>query len=364
MSLHGGPGFEHRVAEYVKGALAPLCTDVCYDRMGNLVARIAGDAGDADAPADPHADARPAAASAARPKQRPPRLMLAAHVDEIALIVTRIEEGGFLRVAQTGGFDPRTLVGQEVVVHASRPLRGVVGSKPPHLTTPEERKKAPSLEDLFIDLAMPEVRVREQVRVGDRVTIHRDPLELMNGRIAGKALDNRASAAVLLECARTLRSLRHEADVYLVCTVQEEVGMRGAAAVVETVRPDIAIAVDVTFGDFPGQAPDESFKLGKGPAITFGPNIHPQVFGGLRDTAVRHHIPYQIELSQEPTGTDANAFQTAGDGVATGLVGVAIRYVHTSVECVAYADIEDCGRLLAFYATTVDRSVVEGLSCY
>jgi endoglucanase len=341
LAAHGGPGFEEaEVAPLIQQALQPYVDRVWSDRMGNVIALRSGTG------------------------ESRPRVMLAAHMDEIALVITRIESGGFLRVWQTGGFDPRVLAGQEVIVHGKRPVLGIVGSKPPHLTTPEERNRPTPLEDLYIDVAMPEARVRELIRVGDRVTIRRQPIELLNDRLAGKALDNRASLAILLECLHELQTLRHTADVYAVATVQEEVGLRGARVAVEGVKPDIAIAIDVTFAEFPGQSADRQFTLGKGPAIAFGPTIHPKVFAGLRQIADDYGIPWQLELTQGPTGTDASAMQIAMEGVACGLVGVPIRYMHTSVETVSCTDIVHCGRLLAHYIARLDTAQVEGLTCY
>jgi tetrahedral aminopeptidase len=341
LESHGGPGFEQAVAEKCVTAFNEYTEDVQIDKLGNVIALVRGEG---DGPR--------------------PKILLSAHMDEIALVVTKIDKGGFLRVWQAGGFDPRTLVGQEVVVHGKQPLLGIVGSKPPHLTSPEERSKAAPLEDLFIDVAMSEERVRELVNVGDRITLHRETMDLLNNRISGKALDDRTSIAVILECLRLLKPMRHVADVYAVATVQEEVGVRGATTAGYGVNPDIGIGIDVTFADMPGQDADVSFKIGKGPAIAFGPNIHPKVFQGLRDAAVEHHIPYQLELSQGPTGTDARAFQITREGIASGLVGIAIRYMHCSVETGSYDDIIDCGRLLAHYITTVDAKTVEGLTCY
>lgn len=341
LDTHGGPGFEEATAEVIREAFREYTSDIQTDKMGNLIAVIHGEG---DGPR--------------------PRILLSAHMDEIALIVTKIEDGGFLRVWQAGGFDARTLVGQEVVVHGKRDLLGIVGSKPPHLTTPDERNQAAPLEDLYIDLAMPLEQVRDVVTVGDRITLHRETMELLNHRLSGKALDNRTSVAIVLECLEHLRHLKHGADVYAVASVQEEVGVRGATTVGYGVNPDIAIAIDVTFADMPGQAPDESFKLGKGPAVAFGPNIHPKIFKKLTETATDNRIPYQLELSQGPTGTDGRAFQIAREGLAVGLVGIAIRYMHTSVELGSYDDVVDCGRLLAHFIASVDSSTVEGLTCY
>lgn len=341
LDSHGGPGFEQAIAEKVTRAFKEYTADVQTDTMGNVIGVVKGE-GDGSRP----------------------KILLSAHMDEIALVVTKIEKGGFLRVWQAGGFDPRTLVGQEVVVHGKQTLRGIVGSKPPHLTSPAERKKAAPLEDLYIDVAMSESHVRELVNVGDRITLYRETMDLMNNRISGKALDNRTSIAIILECLRFLKPLRHVADVYAVASVQEEVGVRGATTVGYGVNPDIAIAIDVTFADMPGQDPDYRLKSGKGPAVSFGPNIHPKVFKGLKDAAVENHIPYQLELDQGPTGTDARAFQLVREGIACGLVGIPIRYMHCSVESGSYDDVVETGRLLAHYIATVNGETVEGLSCY
>lgn len=345
LSQHGGSGFEQSVGNTIRTSFSRYTDDIQTDQLGNLIAHISG-GGD---PAK---------------KGVRPRILLSAHMDEIALMVTEITEDGFLRVAETGGFDARTLVGQEVVVHATQRVLGIIGSKPPHLTTPEERKHAVSLEDLYIDVAMRASNVRDQIQIGDRVTIAREPLTLQQGRIAGKALDNRASIAILLECMAHLQGVVHHAEVDFVATVQEEFGMVGAQTAGYRLKPDIAIAVDVTFGALPGQAPHESFALGAGPVITMGPTIHRKVFQGLRETAVQQRIPFQVEVSQGSTGTEADVLQLVAQGLAVGIVGVPIRYMHTSVETVTYDDIVACGQLLAHYIASLDETVVEGLTCY
>ncbi|WP_067618550.1 M42 family metallopeptidase [Alicyclobacillus acidiphilus] len=342
LTAHGGPGDESSVRRLIQEAFAPYIDDMTVDTLGNLIAFKRGE-GDG----------------------RRPRVLLSAHMDEIALMVAKIEEGGFLRIEQTGGFDPRTLVGAEVLVHtATGSLIGIVGAKPPHLTPPEERKKAAPLADLFVDLGRSEDDVRQRVRIGDRITLSREVYQLRNDRFACKSLDNRTSVAIILETLEWLSKYRHTADIYAVASVQEEVGLRGAYTVVHGVEPDIAIAIDVTFGSFPGIAADEGFRLDGGPAISYGPNLHRKVFQGLVDTAEAHGIPYQIELSQSPVGADAAAFQIVSGGFASALVGIPIRYMHTSVETGSYRDIEKCARLLAHYILQLDMNKVEDLSCY
>ncbi|ASS77198.1 aminopeptidase [Tumebacillus algifaecis] len=342
MAEWGIPGYEDRIAARLREALTPFTDDIRIDKIGNLIAKIEG-------------------------KGTAPRksVMLAAHMDEIGLMVTKIEPQGFLRVTRLGGVDPRTQVAQEVMVHTkSGDYVGIVGSKPPHLTSKEERDKAWSLDELFIDIGMPEEMVREKVSVGDPVTIRREPMELQFDRISGKALDNRASIASVLECVVELQNLEHSVDVYVVGTVQEERGRVGAGQAVYGVQPDIGIAIDVTFGEMPGSPSDATFPLGSGPAIAVGPNIHRKITKGLTETAERLEMAYTFEFLEDDTGTDAWVMQVQRAGVPTGLVSIPLRYMHTSVETVRYSDIQEVGKLLAHYIAGIDAEYVEGLSCY
>lgn len=341
LQTSGGPGDEEAISAKLRTLFSVYSDDIRTDALGNLIVKVAGEG-----------------------LGRRPRILLGAHMDEISLLVSAIEPGGFLRLAQTGSFDARTLVGQEVLVHGKESLVGVVGSKPPHLTTAKERLQAAPLEDLFVDVAMPHATVVQCITIGDRVTVRQTPKPLLNNRFFGKSLDNRTSLTILLECLQSLRGLKHTADVFVVATTQEEVGLRGAAAAAYSLRPDIAIAVDVTWADMPGQPADLSFRMGDGPVIVFGPNIHPKVFQALKQTAIEHNVPWQMELSQDPTSTDGAAFQIAGDGIATGVLGIAIRYMHTSVETGSYQDILQTARLLAHFIAEVDAKLVEGLTCY
>lgn len=293
-----------------------------------------------------------------------PRVMITAHTDEISLMVAHIDKGGFLRVAEVGGFDPRTLLGQEVIVHGKRKLPGVVGSKPPHLSSPAERNKSVPLQELFIDLAMPEESVRELVNVGSFITISRRTMELSGGRLAGKAMDNRAGVTTLAICLSELRKLRFAADVYAVGTVQEEIGCKGAQTAAFRLLPDLAVAIDVCHGETPGVASDLVQKLGGGPVVSFGPRIHPKLFKRLTDVARDANIPVQIEVTQGPTWTDADPIQIVQAGIPTALISIPLRYMHTSVETLAFEDVRHAGLLLARFIASLDMSFVEGLTCY
>ncbi|BCJ85393.1 M42 family metallopeptidase [Effusibacillus dendaii] len=341
METPGVSGYESAISKLVESQLRLFTDKIKRDKVGNLIACVEGEG---DSPR--------------------PRILIAAHMDEIGLIVTKIEQGGFVRFTQLGGFDPRTLIGQEVVVHGRTDCHGIVGSKPPHLTKPEEREKTIPLKELYIDLAMPEASVQERVQVGDIITIHRKAMQLQNGFLAGKALDNRASVAAMLECLQEMKRLRIQADVYAVATVQEEVGLRGAVTAAFGIDPDIGIALDVTHGLTPGTANDLAFKPDAGCVIAGGPNIHREIFEKFSELAKRHNIKHQIRFNQGPTGTDANAIQITRDGIPTGLLSVPLRYMHTSVETICYRDVERTGKLLAYFIEAVDQSFVEGLSCY
>jgi len=294
-----------------------------------------------------------------------PRLFFAAHADEIGLMVTRVEEEGFLRFTTIGGFDPRTLWGQEVTVHGKNRLWGVIGPRPPHLTTTRERKKETRLEHLFIDTGLPPEEVKNSVNTGDHVSINRDFTQMANRRYAsGKALDNRAGVAALLLFAEELARFKHVSEVYFVFTAQEEVGARGALTSTCSVEPDLGIAVDVCHGNMPRTRQDETFELGKGPVLGHGPNIHPYIFKRLQNTAEENRLPYMTEPHAGPTPTDARSIQITGEGVASGLVSLPLRYMHTSVEVVNLDDLEVMAKLLSLFTASVDKKTVEELRCY
>lgn len=295
--------------------------------------------------------------------ERPPRVLAAAHIDSIGGMVTAIERGGFLRFAPVGGVDRRLLLAQEVEVHGRRVVPGVIGSRPPHMTTAEERKRLPAVEDLYIDTGLPEAEVREAVRVGDPVLPRHEFIRLQGDRISSRYLDNRASAAALAVALEELRRLPHEADFYAVGTVGEEFGgMPGATAATFALEPDVVIAVDVTFAQHPGSEKD-SFPLGEGPTIGVGPNCTRKLARLIREVARELSIPHRLEVMEGPSGTDAWAMQVVRGGAATGIISIPVRYMHTPVELASLSDIQNAGRLLAHVVARVDAALVEDLRC-
>lgn len=315
-------------------------TDFRRDRLGNLILRKKGEGG-----------------------EKAPKIMFAAHQDEIGLIVTEVKEG-FLRFSTVGGIDQRVLPGQEVLIHAREEVPGIIGATPPHLQTPDEHEQAIKIEDLVIDTGLPGEKAEEIISVGDFVSIDRKLISLKNSTVSGKALDDRAGVAVLLQIAEELQKLKHQADVYLVATVQEEVGLRGALTSAYGIIPDLGIAIDVTHGKMPGLSDEDAYELGKGPVLVIGPQVHPQLFASLQRIAEESGVKYQVEPSTRPGGTDAFALQIARAGVATALLSIPLRYMHTSVETVSLSDLREAGRLLAGFVVTVDGEFVEGLSCF
>lgn len=287
-------------------------------------------------------------------------LMLAAHMDEIGLIVSQIEKG-FLRFTSVGGYDQRILMGQEVVVHGLKELPGIIASRPPHVLPAAEREKIVDMDQLFSDVGLTPEEIKELVRVGDVVTIKGRFRELGEDRLAGKALDDRAGVAAILDALRRLAGSEHLWDAYFVATVQEEVGLRGAITSAYGIRPDIAVAVDLTFGDMPELAEAESFPLGKGPCVALGPNIHPLLYQRLVEVAKEEEIPYQIEPVPGRSGTDAWAIQVSREGVPTGLVSIPGRSMHTPVETISQKDLERTARLLASFIRGLDEELARKL---
>lgn len=293
----------------------------------------------------------------ARARGKPaPRLLLDAHLDEIGLVVTKVEDNGYLRIAAVGGYDVRILLGQEVIVHGKRPLPGIIGSKPPHLLAPEERTKVEPLDELFVDLGLSHAVVRKLVRVGDFITVAPAFATLRNGAYACKAMDDRVGVLVLLLVLEGLQGRELEWDVYCVAASQEEFSGLGATTCTFKIAPTAAVAIDVTQGQSPGLSEDETFPMGKGPCISVGPNIHGEVFERLCAAAKAEEIAYHIEAEPGVTGTDAGPIQVCLAGIPTGLVSIPLRYMHTTVETVFMQDIERAARLLVRFAADLKRT--------
>lgn len=326
----GPSGRENTIRDVVAEQWTPLADDMRTDAMGSLIALQRG--------------------SAPTPR---PALMVAAHMDEIGLIVTGIE-GSFLRVHTLGGMDRRVILGLEVTVHGKRALPGIIGSRPPHVLSAEERRKIVAWEEVFVDTGLPADELAALVTVGDHITVDRELIALKNDLAAGKALDNRASVLAVTLALDMLRSRNHAWDFYAVATTQEEVGVKGAIASAYGLAPQIAIALDVTFAKQHDDDGPGTFELGKGPTIAQGPNFHPHVVERLVAAAKAEEIPYQPEPVSGGSGTDAWGIQVAREGIPTGLIEIPLRYMHQPVETGSLRDIERAGRLLASFAARLE----------
>lgn len=288
------------------------------------------------------------------------RVMFAGHYDEIGFLVTHIDDNGFLWVAPVGGWDPQIPQGQRVWVRSAKGrVPGVIGKKPIHLLQEQARKKVVQLHELWIDLGVKDKKAAEKlVDIGDPVVLAYGVQELQGDVFAGRGIDDRAGAFVVLEAARLLAKLKPKAEVHAVATVQEEIGLRGATTSSFAIEPHAAIAVDVTFAtDHPNMEEtvrrEGLVKIGAGPALTRGANINPKLYALLLETAKRENIQVQLNAEPRGTGTDANAIQLSRAGVATALVSIPNRYMHSPCELVSLKDLDDCARLLAHTAARI-----------
>ena len=328
----GAPGFEDKIRDVIVNEITPFVDSLYVDNMGNVTAFRKG--------------------------ATPNKLMLAAHMDEIGFIVTHIDENGFLKFAPLGGFDPKTLTAQRVIVHGKKDVIGVMGSKPIHVMSPEEREKKVKLTDYFIDLGLSKEAVEEIIEIGTPITRERELIE-MGECVNGKSLDNRISVFVLIEAIKSIHKSQLPFDTYFVFTVQEEVGLRGAQVATLEIQPDIAIAIDTTIAfDLPGSTPGEQVtKLGKGPAIKImdaSVVCHPKLVAFMKQTAVANEIPWQAEVLQAG-GTDTAMLQKmVAGGAKAGAVSIPTRHLHQVIESAHKQDVKQAIVLLSKIIESVD----------
>lgn len=286
------------------------------------------------------------------------RIMLAGHCDQIGFMVKHITDEGFITFAPIGGFDENIVPGHRVQIHTDDgPVTGVVGKKPIHLMDAEEQKKTVEIKKLWIDIgAKDKKEVEKIVNIGDPITFELAFGRLRNGRLAATGFDDKMGTFVVMETMRLLKGQRIQSALYSVATVQEEIGLRGAKTSAYGIDPHVGIACDVDFAsDYPTIDKNHvgDVALDKGPVIARGANINPTVFDMLVRTAKEKKLPHQISGSPRATGTDANFIQLTRAGVAAGLVSVPNRYMHTPVEVVSIADLENAARLLAEFVRKV-----------
>ena len=282
------------------------------------------------------------------------KFMLAGHIDEIGLMITYIDDKGYIYTAQIGGMDPSLLVGQRVkIITKKGDVFGVIGRKAIHQMKPDERKKGVEMENIWVDIGADSKKEAEKrVSVGDPIVVDVECRQLDSDKIVSRATDDKAGAYVVAEVMKALSKRKLNVCVMGVATVQEEVGLRGAITSSYNVNPDAGFAIDVTFAsDHPETDPKKigEVKLGSGPVLHRGPNINPIMEDVLFKIAKQKKIPYQLTAEPRGTGTDANAMQLSRGGAATGLISIPNRYMHTPVEVISAKDLDNTVKLIVEY---------------
>jgi tetrahedral aminopeptidase len=327
-------GYEQPVQEIVRKYVAEFADEVRTDLHGNVIA-----AANVDAPL---------------------RVMFAGHADQIGLIVSYINENGYIYTNPIGGWDPQQLIGQRMTIYsADGPVPAVIARKPIHLLDQEERKQVVKQKELWLDIgAKNQDEAAKAVAIGDPVTLELGYQEMRNGFANSPGMDDKTGLWVCIEALRRVKKRgRLNVALFAVATVQEEIGLRGATTSAYGVNPHVGIAVDVTHAtDCPtiDKTQEGDIKLGGGPVIYRGPNMNPRVVERLRAAGNAAEIKCQWGASGRGTGTDANAMQLARGGVAAGLVSVPNRYMHSAVEMISLADIDQCADLLAEFALAIE----------
>ncbi len=322
-------GFERAGAEAVVSLLAPLVDEVRIDKVGSVIGvRRCG-------------------------RENARTVLLDAHLDQIGFVVTEVLDGGFLRFAPVGGIDPRMLLGGEVDILTDEPLYGVISCTPPHLLKPGEEDKAVPIHEMLIDTGLLDAKSR--VKVGTPIVFRQKMLQLSGDSITGKCLDDRAGVVSILYALEKLKETALAVDLAVLISVQEETSSLGAIAGGYALRPDYAIAVDVTHAKSP-DAPDE-FEYGGGVAIGLGPNLNTALSKALIRTAKAEGMDYQLEVMEGFTGTNAWDLQIAGTGAATALLSIPLRYMHTPIETIKLSDLESVGDLIYHFLRTFDGEV-------
>lgn len=321
-------GFENKACEAIRNLFEPVCDKAWVDSFFNVIGFKKGTG------------------------ENPKKVMITAHYDQIGMVVTGYEKNGFLRVSNLGGIDTKALLASEVTVHGREELYGIIGAKPPHLLTAQETQKSMKITELFIDTGLPDDELKEKVTPGDPVSILSSVITMENGCIAGRSLDNRAGVAALVLILEQLQGMKHENDIYVAATVQEETELVGAITGAWAVNPDIAVVIDVCHGDMPEADKNQTYPLGKGVPVGIGPAFHRGETKVLQDVAKQERIPVQLCIEPGDPGTEAWAIQVSHTGIPTLEACIPLRYMHTGIELLLLRDIEMTATLVARYSAS------------
>ena len=323
-AMYGPVSFEHEVTAWLAEQVKPFCDETYTDIMGNLIAvKKCG-------------------------KENAPKMILDAHIDEIGLIVTGIENG-FLHFATLGGVDPRILPALQVKVLTNPPIHGLIDSLPPHALKADEMEKPFDIEKLTIDIGMSQEEAEALVPLGTPVVFDVDPVMLGEHRLCGKSLDDRACAAIICKVMEQLADAELNLDMYYLFSTQEEVGGRGASTAAFDIAPDYTIAMDVNFAKSPDSNGYDQMDMGGGPAIAVGPNMNHKMSSDLIALAKELEMPYQVDVIRAGSGTNAWPIQISRGGVATALISLPLKYMHTPHEVMDLRDGENIVKLVSEY---------------
>lgn len=334
-NMRGISGFEYRINKEIENMFLTYCDSTEIDNLGNLIVFKKG-------------------------KKSNKKIMLEAHMDEIGLIVSGIDEKGFISFVNIGGVDSRILPACEVIIHGKKDIKGIIGAKPPHLQSAGEADKSVKIKDMAIDTGLSAEEVKNIVSIGDSITFEQSVGMLKNRNYSGKTLDDRAGVAAILEVFRRVNEI--DADLYASISTQEEVGLRGAGVSAFEIYPDMAIAVDVCHAVTPDNS-KEAFEAGSGTVITIGPNIHPKMADKLFEISKKYDIKTNTEVASGDTGTDAWAIQVTKNGIPTALLSIPLKYMHTCVETMSLKDFDATVSLIERFVKESDEFAEDWL-CY
>ncbi len=325
-SVNGVSGEENEICKYVYTILKNY-TNNCYIKNGNVIGNFG------------------------KRKDNIPHILLDAHMDQVGLIVTHIYESGFLGISNIGGIDRRLLSAQQVVIHGKENITGIICSVPPHLS--DNNDKVGKIEEFFVDTGLNVESASKIVSPGDKISFHAEPKELLEDRITGCALDDRSGVAAILYALELLKNENYQCSFSVLFSDQEELGERGAAIGAYEINPDIAIAVDVSFGRCLGDKEYETGELGKGPMIGISPSLSRELSSDLINICKEKNIPWQREIMSGLTSTNADRFSVNRDGCKACTVSIPLKYMHTPTEIIQIDDVKYTGRLIAEYIKNV-----------
>lgn len=330
----GVSGYENFMANKIKDIFEKIGLEVTIDNFYNVIGKKNGNG------------------------KSKKKIMISAHYDEIGFMVKEIDSRGFIRFVTIGGIDPKVLMSKEVIVHGKRDIYGVIGQKPPHLLTKNEMDKVSKINDLIIDVGYTKEELMSIVSIGDIITFRSDPVILNDNLMSDKTMDNRSGVLAMMLAAKDSINIDNDMDVYFVATTKEEVNLAGASIVANSISPDFAIIIDACHARMSEVDKENSFDMNDGVVVAVGPNLHKNFTKKIMGIGKT-----QVDVEPDDTGTECSIIQVANLGVATALVSIPVKYMHTTIEMVHREDIKNVARLIGD-VLALGKDELEGILCY